>query len=148
MRKASPGSVVTLFLLAQGAPLEATMNDSGYPPPPSTTARAEDFRRLLAGRPAHELPDGWEFVFPGDDEHVAWLVETVQHERGCSQLFQFELSFGRREEAVRFRVRGGTAAKQMVRGWLASAEADIGPGPAIASGDELAGGMNAVPMPE
>ena len=116
------------------------MDVPDYPPPPPPAVRAADFRRLLAGRSARELPDGWEFLFPGDDEHVAWLVEAVQHERGCSQLFQFELSFGRGEGDVRFRIRGGIVAKEVVRGWLG----DAAPKRRAVS----AAGPSVVPMPE
>jgi hypothetical protein len=124
----------------QDAPPELTMTAPDYPPPPPPLVRAADFRRLLAGRAARQLPDGWEFLFPGDDQQVAWLVEAVQHERGCSQLFQFELSFGRGEGDVRFRIRGGIVAKEVVRGWLAEGTAVV----EAATGTDAA----AVPMPE
>ncbi|MEP7200467.1 MAG: hypothetical protein ABI874_11670 [Chloroflexota bacterium] len=78
------------------------------------------FRHRLAVR---ELPDGYEFQFPPDDDWGARLLEFIQFERQCCPFFAFEFAFEPNQGPIWLRMRGGEGVKQLLAAdgavWLA-----------------------------
>ena len=62
-----------------------------------------------------ELPDGYEFRFPGTSERATQLTEFINGERACCVFFQFELAFEPNQGPVWFRLRGSEHAKEFIR---------------------------------
>jgi len=62
-----------------------------------------------------ELPDGYEFRFPGTTEWAMRLTEFVASERDCCTFFKFELVFEPNEGPVWMRLHGGENVKGFIR---------------------------------
>jgi hypothetical protein len=77
-------------------------------------------RRELAGNVSggvlkvDELEDGYAFVFPGNTEWAARLVELVNAERTCCPFFAFELVFEPDLELVLLKIRGPEGVKESI----------------------------------
>jgi hypothetical protein len=72
----------------------------------SVFARSEEYR---------ELPDGYEFRFPGTTEWARSLTEFISGERNCCTFFKFELVFEPTQGPVWLRFSGGEGAKEFIR---------------------------------
>ena len=66
----------------------------------------------------HELPDGYEFVFPGDDNHARRLFQFVEAERKCCPFLSFELAFEHARGPVHLRLRGAVGVKDFLNEWM------------------------------
>lgn len=62
-----------------------------------------------------ELPDGYEFVFPGDSKTYQLLEEWVSGERRCCPFFDIDLRSGREGGALSLRLTGREGVKQFIR---------------------------------
>ncbi len=72
-------------------------------------------------RQVTELPDGYEFQFPGDEAMANRLIEFITFERKCCPFFTFELSFAPNQGPIGLRMRGSAEIKQ----YLATASAAL-----------------------
>ena len=73
-------------------------------------------RDLFPGaRSIEELPDGYAFGFPADDEWTARVLDFVAAERRCCPFFTFEVVFEPHGRALWLRLRGSEAIKAFVR---------------------------------
>ena len=61
-----------------------------------------------------ELEDGYAFVFPGNTEWAARLVELVNAERTCCPFFAFELVFEPDLGPVLLKIRGPEGVKEFI----------------------------------
>ena len=91
----------------------------------SVTERARHFVQLgpmLRSRrtAVRELPDGYEFQFPGDKATVAMLTEWIAQERLCCPFFDIELRLDRENGPARMRLTGREGTKAFI-------QADAGP---------------------
>jgi uncharacterized protein (TIGR03083 family) len=78
--------------------------------------RMRDVTDIFAGCDEfRELPDGYEFRFPGDNEWLRELTAFVRDERTCCGFFQFELILEPNQGPTWLRLRGGQLAKEFVR---------------------------------
>ena len=78
--------------------------------------RDELSRELFAGYEGiSELPDGYEFRFPGSAEWAAALTRFVMEERECCPFFTFELRFEPDRGPITLRLRGSEEVKEFVR---------------------------------
>lgn len=79
--------------------------------------RAEEARReLLPGVQAvEELPDGYGYRFPADEEWTAKVMAVVAAERQCCPFFTFEVVFEPHGRGLWLRFRGSEAIKAFVR---------------------------------
>lgn len=72
--------------------------------------------RIFAGcEQLQELPDGYEFRFPGTGEWLTELAAFVHDERTCCGFFQFELIFEPNQGPTWLRLRGSEVVKDFVR---------------------------------
>jgi len=62
-----------------------------------------------------ELPDGYEFRFPGTTEWAMRLTEFIASERSCCMFFKFELVFEPNQGPVWLRLCGGENVKEFIR---------------------------------
>ena len=62
-----------------------------------------------------ELPDGYEFQFPGDSETVAMLIEWAAGERRCCPFFDIEIRMGREGGPLWLRLGGREGTKEFIR---------------------------------
>ena len=77
--------------------------------------REEISRELFSGcEDARELEDGYEFVFPGDEEWVEGLMHFIASERECCRFFTFELLFEPELGPVSLRMRGPDGTKEFL----------------------------------
>jgi len=67
-----------------------------------------------------ELEDGYAFVFPGNGEWAARLVELVNAERACCPFFAFELVFEPDLGPVLLKIRGPEGVKESIETELAA----------------------------
>lgn len=71
---------------------------------------------------ARELPDGFEFEFPGDRATYAMLSEWVDGERVCCPFFDITLQSDREGGPVHLRLTGRAGVKQFIevegREWI------------------------------
>jgi hypothetical protein len=65
-----------------------------------------------------ELPDGYEFRFPGGDEWLEKLAQFVRFERECCRFLTFELITEPYKGPIRLRLRGPAGAKEFIRTML------------------------------
>ena len=75
-------------------------------------------RSLLAcspGEELRELPDGYEFRFPGTTGWVMQLAEFIRDERTCCAFLTFELIFESNQGPTWLRLRGGDLVKEFIR---------------------------------
>jgi DinB superfamily len=78
--------------------------------------RMRDVTGIFAGCDEfRELPDGYEFRFPGDNEWVRELGAFVRDERTCCGFIQFELISEPNQGPTWLRLRGGEPVKEFVR---------------------------------
>ena len=78
--------------------------------------RGEENGKLFArAQGVRELPDGYRFTFPPDEEQVGSLVRFILAERACCPFFTFELAFPSPHQAVELTVRGREGVKEIVR---------------------------------
>ncbi len=61
-----------------------------------------------------ELPDGYQFCFPGTDEWAQKLLHFINEERKCCRFFLFELTFEPDEGPVWLTLRGGPGTKEFI----------------------------------
>jgi hypothetical protein len=73
-------------------------------------------RDLFPGALAtEELPDGYAFRFPADDEWTAKVLDFVAAERRCCPFFTFELVFEPHARGLWLRLRGSEPIRTFVR---------------------------------
>lgn len=76
---------------------------------------------------ARELPDGFEFEFPGDRATYAMLSEWVDGERVCCPFFDITLRSDREGGPVHLRLTGRAGVKQFIevegREWIRASSA-------------------------
>jgi hypothetical protein len=82
--------------------------------------RARHFAQLgpmlrLSRTAVRELPNGYEFEFPGDRKTTALLVEWIAQERLCCPFFDIELHLGRDNGPARLRLTGREGTKQFIQ---------------------------------
>jgi hypothetical protein len=66
----------------------------------------------------HELTDGYELVFPGDEAHARRLMQFVAAERLCCPFLSFELVFEQAGGPIHLTLRGGEGVKDFLGDWL------------------------------
>ena len=66
----------------------------------------------------HELADGYEMVFPGDDVWAERLMKFVAMERKCCPFLFFELAFEQASGPIHLRLRGAIGVKNFLDDWL------------------------------
>jgi hypothetical protein len=69
---------------------------------------------LKLRKSARELPDGFEFEFPGDRATYAMLSEWVDGERVCCPFFDITLRSDREGGPVHLRLTGRAGVKQFI----------------------------------
>ncbi|HET7478697.1 MAG TPA: hypothetical protein VFJ72_04175 [Rubrobacteraceae bacterium] len=74
---------------------------------------------LRRAEQAREIEDGYELLFPGDDEMVRGITEVVIAERSCCPFLAFETLFEPDGGPVLLRVSGPPGAKDFIRDELA-----------------------------
>ncbi|MEA2524879.1 MAG: hypothetical protein QOF73_2106 [Thermomicrobiales bacterium] len=79
--------------------------------------RAEEARQnLFPGVLAiEELPDGYGYRFPADEDWTARVMAVVAAERQCCPFFTFEIAFEPHGRGLWLRFRGSKAIKSFVR---------------------------------
>jgi hypothetical protein len=83
--------------------------------------RGDENAGLFAhARVVEELPDGYRFAFPADDDGIPALVRFILAERACCPFFTFELQFPSPHQVVWLAIRGNEEAKAIVRDGLVS----------------------------
>jgi hypothetical protein len=65
-----------------------------------------------------ELPDGYEFRFPGGDDWLEKVAEFVRFERECCRFLTFEITSEPDKGPIRLRLRGPAGAKEFIRQML------------------------------
>jgi hypothetical protein len=95
-------------------PIACTLSDPG-----EVEARLAAVEGIFSGvTEKHELTDGYEFVFPGDDAQAARLMRFVEAERKCCPFFIFELIFEQSSGPIHLRLRGAAGVKDFLNDWL------------------------------
>jgi hypothetical protein len=98
----------------EALPIACTLSDPG-----EIETRRTSIEDIFAGvTEKHELADGYEFVFPGDDNQAARLMRFVEVERKCCPFFIFELVFEQLSGPIHLRLRGATGIKDFLSDWL------------------------------
>jgi hypothetical protein len=64
---------------------------------------------------ARELPDGYEFRFPGDGPTFQLIAEWTAGEHACCPFFDIDLRLDREGGATWIRLTGRTGTKEFVR---------------------------------
>jgi hypothetical protein len=81
--------------------------------------RGDENAGLFAhARVVEELPDGYRFAFPADDDGIPALVRFILAERACCPFFTFELAFPSPHQVVWLAILGNEEAKAIVRDGL------------------------------
>jgi hypothetical protein len=70
--------------------------------------------RALAAN-VRELPDGYEFEFPGDAAAYQLIVERVAGERLCCPFFDIDVRLDREAGPARLRLTGRPGTKEFIR---------------------------------
>ncbi|HEY0320776.1 MAG TPA: hypothetical protein VGC66_07485 [Pyrinomonadaceae bacterium] len=65
-----------------------------------------------------ELEDGYEFVFPGDNQHARRIIQFVETERKCCAFFTFELVFEQSSGPIHLTLRGAAGVKDFLDDWM------------------------------
>jgi hypothetical protein len=99
---------------ARELPIACTLPDN------EQAARMEEIHTgISAGiQQTVELPDGYEFRFPGNDEWIEKLAQFVRFERECCRFLTFEITAGPDRGPIRLRLRGPAEAKEFIRNML------------------------------
>lgn len=97
-------------------PIACNLSDAG-----EVEARRRAIEEIFSGVTSrHELSDGYEFAFPGDDEWAARLMEFVAAERRCCPFLNFELVFQQDCGPIHLRLRGAEGVKDFLRDWIST----------------------------
>lgn len=64
---------------------------------------------------AHELPNGYEFQFPGDLPTAQLMAEWIAGEHFCCPFFDIDLRFDREGGAAWIRLTGRPGTKEFIR---------------------------------
>lgn len=64
---------------------------------------------------AHELPNGYEFQFPGDRRTLELIAEWAAGEHLCCPFFDIEIRLDREGGATWIRLTGRPGTKQFIR---------------------------------
>jgi hypothetical protein len=103
-----------LKLSPEALPIACTLSDTG-----EVEARRTSIEDIFAGvTEKHELTDGYEFVFSGDDHQASQLMRFVETERKCCPFFIFELVFEQANGPIHLRLRGATGIKDFLSEWM------------------------------
>lgn len=95
-------------------PVACTLSDPG-----EIEARRTSIEDIFASvTEYHELTDGYELVFPGDESHALRLMQFVAAERRCCPFFIFELVFEQACGPIHLTLRGGPGVKDFLGDWL------------------------------
>jgi hypothetical protein len=70
------------------------------------------FKRLIETR---ELDQGFEFIFPGEEQMISELAEFIRFERNCCRFLAFELRFEPNQGPLHLRILGVPEAKPIIR---------------------------------
>lgn len=62
-----------------------------------------------------ELPDGYEFEFPGDAATFRAAAEWMEGEHACCPFFDIDLRWERERGALRLRLTGRDGVKEFIR---------------------------------
>jgi hypothetical protein len=84
---------------------------------PADRARKDEIGATLASRmrAVRELPNGYEFVLPGDANTIQLVVEWLVTERLCCPFFDFDLRIDREGGPTALRLTGRKGTKEFVR---------------------------------
>jgi hypothetical protein len=84
---------------------------------PSQQKRYGDLREKLhaAVRETRELPNGYEFRFPGEESLCLAAAEFIMLERQCCPFFNFVIEMESGEGHLFLRLTGDEGAKQLLR---------------------------------
>ncbi len=87
-------------------------------PEPELVERGEEITTSILSEVQQriELPDGYEFLFPGTDALAAKLLQFITQERDCCRFFTFELIFDPNLGPIRLRLRGPEGTKEFIEG--------------------------------
>ncbi|MBD0369972.1 MAG: hypothetical protein ICV60_03895 [Pyrinomonadaceae bacterium] len=95
-------------------PIACTLTDAG-----EIESRRASIEAVFAGvTEKRELADGYELLFPGDDDYARRLMQFVEAERKCCPFFIFELVFEQSSGPIHLRLRGGSGVKDFLNDWL------------------------------
>lgn len=85
--------------------------------PGEFSQRREEIIHILFTRATgtRELPEGFEFIFPGEEMLVSSLMDFIKFERNCCRFLRFELIFEREHGPLHLRILGTPEAKPMIR---------------------------------
>jgi hypothetical protein len=70
------------------------------------------FQRLIETR---ELDQGFEFIFPGEEQMISELADFIRFERNCCRFLSFELRFEPEQGPLHLRILGTQEAKPIIR---------------------------------
>jgi len=83
--------------------------------------RGDENAGLFAhARVVEELPDGYRFAFPADDDGIPALVRFILAERACCPFFTFALTFATPHDAIWLTLQGSEGVKDSLFGRLLS----------------------------
>jgi hypothetical protein len=66
-------------------------------------------------RGVRELPDGYEFQFPGDTSTLQQVNDWIVTERLCCPFFDFDLRLGRENGTIALRLTGRKGTKEFIK---------------------------------
>jgi hypothetical protein len=97
-------------------PLACTLSE------PDLAKRRRELAENVSGGvlKVEELEDGYAFLFPGNAEWTARLVELINAERACCTFFTFELVFEPDLGPVLLKVSGPEGVKEFIETELAA----------------------------
>jgi hypothetical protein len=80
-------------------------------------ARKDEIGGTLAARMrrVHDLPNGYEFVLPGDADTIRLVAEWLVTERLCCPFFDFDLRIDREGGPTALRLTGRKGTKEFIR---------------------------------
>ncbi len=95
---------------AKRLPIACELSEGGQ------RSRREEISREIFSRceDVRELEDGYEFVFPGNEQLVEGLTRFIASERECCRFFTFELHFEPELGPVLLRMRGPDGTKEFL----------------------------------
>lgn len=95
---------------AKRLPIACELSEGGQ-----RSRREEISREIFGGcEDVRELEEGYEFVFPGDEEWVEKLTRFIVSERECCRFFTFELLFEPELGPVSLKMRGPAETKEFL----------------------------------
>jgi hypothetical protein len=101
---------------------------------------AENTSLFARATGVQELPDGYAFTFPAEDERARDLLAFVLAERACCPFFTFELAFVSPHASIRLTMRGREGVKEIVHA-AAVSKVHIDGGRFLAPGCDVASGQ-------